>query len=233
VLPFACALELIHTYSIIHDDLPAMDDDRLRRGKPTSHVIFGEALAILAGDALLTESFRVMGAAAAKRGNHQAHALQVLVEIATAAGARGMVAGQAADMDAENTAFDLPMVEWIHIRKTGALIRAAVRAGAILGGATPEQLRRLTRYGEFLGLAFQVADDVLDAEGTTSVTGKVPRRDQDRRKATFPAVLGLSATKHRAHELLTDALREIRPLGERAEPLRGIARAIVQRACPA
>lgn len=231
VLPFACALEMIHTYSLIHDDLPAMDDDNMRRGKPSNHVMFGEAVAILAGDALLTEAFRIMAEAAVRAGAQQAHASQALLEIAVAAGARGMVGGQAADMAAEHTVPDLPMVEFIHVRKTGALIRAAVRAGALLGGARPDQLRRLTRYGEFVGLAFQVADDILDAEGTPTVTGKNSGRDRVRHKATFPAVLGLPATKERARELLSDALRELRGFGDAAQPLRDIARFVVERAC--
>ena len=231
LLPFACALELIHTYSLIHDDLPSMDDDALRRGRPTSHIVFGEGMAILAGDGLLTEAFRIMADATLKAGSAQGRALQVLSEIARAAGAHGMVAGKAADMGAENTVIDLPTVEWIHVRKTGALIRAAVRAGALLGAARNDQLRRLTRYAEFLGLAFQLADDVLDAEGTTAMTGKVTGRDRVRRKATFPAVLGLSATKERARELLTNAFRELRAFDEHADPLRAIASFIVGRAC--
>jgi geranylgeranyl diphosphate synthase, type II len=232
VLPFAAALELIHTYSLIHDDLPAMDDDALRRGKPTSHIVFGEGMAILAGDALLTEAVRVMAEAAAKAGALQGRALQVLTEVAQAAGARGMVGGQAADIEAENAAINLPTVEMIHIRKTGALIRAAVRAGALLGGASAEQLRRLTRYADALGLAFQIADDILDAEGSTLLTGKTTGRDQARHKATFPSVLGLSAAKERARELLANALRELRVFDERAEPLRAIARFVVGRANP-
>lgn len=230
VLPFACALELIHTYSLIHDDLPAMDDDALRRGKPTNHIVFGEGVAILAGDALLTEAFRVMAEAAENtRGDHKV-VLQVMKEIAVAAGVRGMVAGQAADMDAERTAIDLPTVELIHVRKTGALIRAAVRAGALLGGATPPQLARLTRYAELLGLGFQVADDILDAEGSTALTGKTAGRDEVRHKATYPAVLGLPAAKERAQEILADALRELRRFDVRAEPLRAIAQFAIGRA---
>ncbi len=231
VLPFAAALEMIHTYSLIHDDLPAMDDDTLRRGKPTNHIVFGEAMAILTGDALLTEAFGVMSEAAAKAGARQGRALQVLAEVAHAAGARGMVAGQAADIEAENAPIDLPAVEMIHIRKTGALIRAAVRAGALLGGASAHQLRRLTRYADCLGLAFQVADDILDAEGATALTGKTAGRDQARHKATFPSVIGFSAAKQRAHELLTNAVREIRIFGTRGEPLRAIAHFVVGRAC--
>ena len=231
VLPFACALELIHTYSLIHDDLPAMDDDDLRRGQPTNHRVFGEGIAILAGDALLTEAFRIMAEATAKPGISQRRALQVLTEVANAAGARGMVAGQADDLGAENRAINLPTVEWIHIRKTGALIRAAVRAGALLGGARLDQLQRLTRFAECLGLAFQIADDVLDAEGAAEVLGKNAGRDQARNKATFPAVLGLSAAKERARELLANALEELRLFKRPAEPLREIARFAVGRAC--
>ncbi len=231
VLPFGGAIELIHTYSLIHDDLPAMDDDQLRRGLPTNHMMFGEGMAILAGDALLTEAFRIMAEAAAKPSALQRRALQVLIEVATAAGVRGMVAGQAADMDAEHAVIDLPTIELIHIRKTGALIRAAVRAGALLGGARPDELRHLTRYAELLGLAFQVADDILDAEGSTAFTGKTRGRDQARHKATYPALLGLSAAKERAYDLLADALRELRTLEVRAEPLGEIARFVVGRAC--
>lgn len=233
VLPFACALELIHTYSLIHDDLPAMDDDEMRRGKPANHIVYGEALAILAGDALLTDAFRIMAEAAVRAGLQQARALQALQEIAAAAGSRGMVGGQAADMAAESTTPDLPTVEFIHVRKTGALIRAAVRAGALLGGARPEQLRRLTCYGEFVGLAFQLADDILDVEGAPKLTGKDSGHDQERHKATFPAVVGLAETKERAQELLVDALHELRTFGPAAEPLREIARFVVARACSA
>jgi geranylgeranyl diphosphate synthase type II len=231
VLPFACALEMIHAYSLIHDDLPAMDDDDLRRGRPTNHVVFGEGMAILAGDALLTEAFRIMGEATVRAGARQSRAVQALVEIAKAAGAYGMVGGQVADITAEGTVPDLPMVEFIHVRKTGALIRAAVRAGALLGGARPGQLRHLTRYGELIGLAFQVADDILDAEASTAFTGKNTGRDQERRKATFPAVLGLSAAKEHARSLLAEALETVVPIGPRAQPLAEIARFAVGRAC--
>jgi geranylgeranyl diphosphate synthase type II len=230
LLPFACAVEMIHAYSLIHDDLPAMDDDSLRRGKPTCHKAFGEGLAILTGDALLTEAFRVMLESTDVPLNPR-RALRAMREIANAAGPYGMVAGQAADLEAEGTVPDLPTVEFIHVRKTGALILASVRAGAILAGARAPELRRLSRYGEFLGLAFQVADDILDAEGTTSLTGKEAGRDQLRRKATFPAVLGLPAAKQRARSLLESALEGLEPLPRSAEPLRQIARFIVARAC--
>jgi geranylgeranyl diphosphate synthase type II len=227
VLSFACAIEMIHTYSLIHDDLPAMDDDALRRGKPTSHVVFGEGLAILAGDALLTEAFRIMAEATGVRVPLR-RGLQVMREIARAAGAEGMVGGQAADLAAEGTSADLPTVELIHVRKTGAVLLAAVRAGAILGGASPGALRRLTRYGEYLGLAFQVADDILDAEG--SVSGKVGGRDSVRRKVTYPGVIGLAAAKERARELRDLAIAELAGFSRRADPLRGVARLVVARA---
>jgi len=232
VLPVACAIEMIHAYSLIHDDLPAMDDDDMRRGLPSCHVKFGEALAILAGDALLTEAFAVMADAAAKHGADLRRGVQTMREVADAAGRRGMVGGQVADMTAEKQATDLPSVEMIHIRKTGALIRVAVRGGALLGGASPEQLKKLTGYADSIGLAFQIADDILDAEGSPKSTGKRRGRDVERHKATFPAVIGLPASKDRARELLARALRQLRRFDHRAEPLRQIAQFIVARACP-
>lgn len=230
-LPFACAIEMIHTYSLIHDDLPAMDNDELRRGRPTNHVVFGEALAILAGDALLSEAFRIMGEAALAAGVRQRRALQVLTEVAAAVGPRGMVGGQAADIAAEQRQADLPLVEYIHVRKTGELIRVSVRAGAILAGARLSQLRQLSRYAEFLGLAFQIADDILDEEGSLQSTGKLTGGDRRHQKATFPSVLGLPASKQRAKELLDQALQELSSFNESAEPLRQIAQLIVARAC--
>lgn len=229
VLPFACAVEMIHTYTLIHDDLPAMDDDSLRRGKPTSHMVFGEGMAILAGDALLTEAFRIMARCCESRTS-RGRAARAMTEIAEAAGPRGMLSGQAADLEAEKSTPNLPTVEFIHVRKTGALIRASIRSGALLAGARAEELRKLTRYGEILGVAFQVADDILDAEAPTSVTGKVRGRDGILQKVTYPAVLGMSEAKRRAAELLEGALVEIESFSESAEPLRQIARFIVRRA---
>jgi geranylgeranyl diphosphate synthase, type II len=229
-LPYGCALEMIHVYSMIHDDLPAMDDDALRRGRPTSHVVFGEGLAILAGDALLTEAFHLL-MVSAERDPDPRRAMQAVREIAAAAGAGGMVGGQAADLAAEGHLLDLPAVELIHVRKTGALIRAAVRSGALIAAANPAQLERLSQYGECLGLAFQIADDILDAEAPTSVTGKVPGRDNALHKATFPAVLGLPAAKQRARELLDRGLEALSSFDDRADPLRDIARLVVGRAC--
>jgi geranylgeranyl diphosphate synthase type II len=229
-LPFACAVEMIHVYSLIHDDLPPMDDDALRRGRPTNHVVFGEGLAILAGDALLTEAFHLL-IASAERDPEPSRAMQAAREIAAAAGAGGMVGGQAADLAAEGQPLELPEVEFIHVRKTGALILAAVRAGALIGGASPAALARLTQYGECLGLAFQIADDILDAEAPTSVTGKVHGRDQALRKATFPAVLGLPAAKQRARELLERGLEALRGFDAGDDRLRDIASLVVDRAC--
>jgi geranylgeranyl diphosphate synthase type II len=227
VLPFACAVEMIHTYSLIHDDLPAMDDDRLRRGRPTNHVVFGEGLAILAGDALLTEAFALLArAAAASRDGSRA--VQAMSEIAEAAGVRGMVAGQAADLQAAGHDADLATVEFIHVRKTGALILASVRAGALVGGGQNGTLRALTRYGECLGLAFQIADDILDAEGVPG-TGKETGRDSVLHKATFPSVLGLPAAKQRARELGAQALAAVEALPASADPLRGLADLVVGR----
>ena len=230
VLPFACALEMIHTYSLIHDDLPAMDDDDLRRGKPTNHTVFGEGLAILAGDGLLTEAFRVMAEGALRNGQNRAAVLRALREVATAAGATGMVGGQVADLEAESKKPTRARVEYIHTRKTAALIRAAVRAGALVGGARPAQFARLDRYGAALGLAFQIADDILDVEGSTDKTGKRAGRDAQLHKVTYPAAVGMDNAKRRARELLDKALEALKPLGLPAEPLRQIAAFIVERA---
>jgi geranylgeranyl diphosphate synthase type II len=229
ILPFACAVEMIHTYSLIHDDLPAMDDDRLRRGQPTSHVVFGEGIAILAGDALLTDAFRLMADPKHAKGLGQKRVLQVVHLIGEAAGLLGMVAGQVADLESEGKEVDLAVVDFIHVRKTGALLLAAVRAGAILAGAPPSALRSLSRYGEYLGLCFQIVDDVMDAEGETGQTGKESGGDARNAKATYATVLGVPAAKRRALELRDDALTALSRFGKRAEPLREIARQVVSR----
>jgi geranylgeranyl diphosphate synthase, type II len=230
VLPFACALEMIHSYSLIHDDLPAMDDDDLRRGKPTNHMVFGEGMAILAGDGLLTEAFRVMAEGALRHGVDRTAALRALREVATGAGAVGMVGGQVADLEAEGKKPTRTLVEDIHARKTAALIRAAVRAGALVGGARPRAFARLDRYGAALGLAFQVADDILDVEGGTDKTGKRAGRDAELHKVTYPAAVGIAKAKRRARELLDEALVALKPFDQTAEPLREIARFVVGRA---
>ncbi len=230
-MPAACAMEMIHTYSLIHDDLPAMDDDDFRRGNPTNHKVFGEAIAILAGDALLTQAFILLATPDLQSDSVSSERrLAVIREIATCAGSFGMVGGQVVDMESEGKGdIDLPTVQYIHTHKTGALIKASVKAGALLGGADDSQLAAITRYGEAAGLAFQIADDILDIEGTTEEIGKDAGSDQARGKATYPAVVGLAEAKQRAVELMEMALAALEPLGDKAEPLREIARYIVSR----
>ena len=223
-LPFACALEMIHTYSLVHDDLPAMDDDDFRRGRPTSHRVFGEGLAILAGDALLTEAFGVMARA---RGVPPARVLAAIAEVAAAAGEAGMAGGQALDLAAAGRGATLARVRHIHRLKTGALIRAAVRAGTIVAGAPPRTVARLGRYAEHLGLAFQIADDILDAAGGPEADG---RTDRALRKATYPAVLGGVGARAAAIRERDAACAALSGLGPRAEPLRAIAAHVVARA---
>jgi geranylgeranyl diphosphate synthase type II len=229
-LPVACAMEMIHTYSLIHDDLPAMDNDDFRRGRPTSHKVYGEATAILAGDALLTEAFVLMSHAATVSRIPATSLGAVIHEIAYCAGSHGMVGGQVVDMESEGKhEIDLPTVQYIHTHKTGALIKASVKAGALIGAASDDQLTALTRYGETIGLAFQIADDILDIEGTTEQLGKDAGSDQARGKATYPAVMGVAAAKERAQELMEMGIDALRTLGPEAEPLRAIARYVVQR----
>ncbi len=229
-MPAACAMEMIHTYSLIHDDLPAMDDDDFRRGNPTNHKVFGEAVAILAGDALLTEAFRLMSAPAFAAGVPAEARLAVIHQIASCAGSHGMVGGQVVDMESEGKSdIDLPTVQYIHTHKTGALIKAAVVAGALLGGADREKLDAITRYGSAAGLAFQIADDILDIEGTTEEIGKDAGSDQARGKATYPAVMGLAAAKQEAATMMDEAFKALEIFGSEADPLREIARYIVTR----
>jgi geranylgeranyl diphosphate synthase, type II len=227
LLPFACAAEMVHTYSLIHDDLPAMDDDDLRRGRPTNHKVFGEAVAVLAGDALLTEAFAVLSADCGLAAERRLAAIR---ELAVAAGAEGMVGGQTADILAEGAEADPRRVESIHRRKTGALLRACVRIGAILAGADARALASLSAYGEAIGLAFQIADDLLDELGDTQVTGKSAQRDRERGKSTYPAALGIERARQLLRELLEQGLAALGEFGASAEPLREIARRVVERA---
>ncbi|WP_321532052.1 farnesyl diphosphate synthase [uncultured Desulfuromonas sp.] len=230
VLPAACAMEMIHTYSLIHDDLPAMDDDDLRRGQPTNHKVFGEATAILAGDALLTEAFVVLSASSQAAQINDRTRREVIQLIARAAGAAGMVGGQIVDMEAEGMDQpDLATVDYIHAHKTGALILASIRAGALLGGADTEHYEALSRFGKLAGLAFQIADDILDITGDQEQLGKDIGSDQERGKATYPAVLGLSESIRRTTELHQQALKALEPLGDAAEPLRQISHYIIHR----
>lgn len=229
VLPAACAMEMIHTYSLIHDDLPAMDDDDYRRGRLTNHKVFGEATAILAGDALLTQAFMLLATEAPDESVGATERLRVLQIIATAAGSLGMVGGQVVDMESETKAVELPIVEYIHTHKTGALILASLQAGAIIGGADSRSFAALTRYGECAGLAFQIADDILDIVGEQSLLGKDVGSDVHRGKATYPALLGLSESRRRAEELRDLAVDAISSFGTEAEPLRALVSFIVDR----
>ncbi|HEX9874399.1 MAG TPA: farnesyl diphosphate synthase [Deferrimonas sp.] len=229
VLPAAGAMEMVHAYSLIHDDLPAMDDDDFRRGRPTNHKVFGEANAILAGDALLTEAFILLSNPESNRGVPAETLLRVIHLIGRCAGSLGMVAGQVVDMESEGTEVDLPTLEYIHTHKTGALILASIQTGALLGGGSEEALAALTRYGEASGLAFQLTDDILDVVGDQEVLGKDVGSDEARGKATYVALLGLEGARLRARELRDLAVTALAPLGERAEPLRRIAHYIVDR----
>jgi geranylgeranyl diphosphate synthase type II len=222
----ACAIEFIHTYSLIHDDLPALDNDDLRRGKPTSHKKFGEAAAILAGDALLTLAFETIAAAPVDAGRRVA----MLAEISTAAGTtNGMVGGQVADLEAEGKRIAPEMLEYIHRSKTAALIRASISSGALCAGASTEDVARLRRFGESLGLLFQVTDDILDVEETSAALGKTAGKDAAQQKATYPAVHGLERSHQIANELARKAISELAPYGERASRLRDIAEYLFQR----
>lgn len=226
VLPVACALEFIHTYSLIHDDLPALDNDDLRRGKPTSHKMFGEAIAILTGDALLTLAFEVLAAAPLDAARRAA----ILTGIARAAGTRdGMVGGQVADLEAEGKKVTPEALEYIHRSKTAALIRASVVSAAIAGGAADSDVERLRRFGEQIGWAFQVVDDILDVEESSAALGKTAGKDQAQNKATYPALYGLQRSHAFANELAAKALAEIEPYGARAENLRALAQFLVLR----
>ena len=222
----ACAIEFIHTYSLIHDDLPALDNDDLRRGKPTCHKKFGEASAILAGDALLTLAFETIAAAPVD----PARRVAMLTEISTAAGTiNGMVGGQVADLEAEGQRVTAGVLEYIHRSKTAALIRASISSGALCAGASPGDVARLRGFGELIGLLFQVTDDILDVEESSVALGKTAGKDVAQQKATYPAVHGLERSHQIANELATKAVAELRPYGERAFRLREIAEYLVHR----
>ncbi len=227
LLPFACALECIHTYSLIHDDLPAMDDDDLRRGRPTCHKQFDEATAILAGDALLTMAFEL--AARPIKGVSASDSLAMVAQLAQDAGIHGMVGGQMMDMQAENRAVELTELQYIHIHKTGALIRSSCMAGACLGGGGKKQVKKIKRYGEAIGLAFQIADDILDVVGDSKVMGKSAGQDQQNAKATYPALMGLGRARDEAEFLVSEALDALDGFSDAADPLRAIAGYITKR----
>jgi len=239
VLPTACAMELIHTYSLIHDDLPAMDDDDYRRGRPTSHKVFGEAIAILAGDALLTLAFGLLAENFADRragaDSSSGAALDpsrlrvVLAEVADAAGTFGMVGGQVGDIQSEGKSVSAETLEYIHTHKTAALIRASLRVGALLVGAPERVLGAISLAGSRLGLAFQIVDDILDVEGNLEELGKTAGSDRRKKKVTYPEHFGLEASRLRAKSLVEAAKSALAPLGETATPIRVLADFILDR----
>ncbi|MES0396838.1 MAG: polyprenyl synthetase family protein [Syntrophobacteria bacterium] len=225
-MPAGCALEMIHTYSLIHDDLPAMDDDDLRRGKPTNHKVFGEAIAILAGDGLLTEAFVLLSDYNSLLSER---AVQVIGVIAEAASYRGMVGGQVVDILSQNKRAELETVQQMHSRKTAALIAAATESGALSGKGSEAQVAALARYGRAIGLAFQIADDILDIEGDTELLGKTTGADEARGKVTYPAAVGLERSRQAANEMVNDALAALEGFDDRANPLRSLANYIITR----
>jgi geranylgeranyl diphosphate synthase, type II len=224
-MPSACALECVHTYSLIHDDLPAMDDDDLRRGRPSNHKAFDEATAILSGDALLTLAFEII----TTHTDDPAVASRTVNELARASGWAGMVGGQEADLLAEGVVATEEALRFVHERKTGALIRAAVRCGAIAGGASDEQLDALTVYAEHIGLAFQIADDILDETATSEQLGKTAGKDKDANKLTFPAVYGLEQSRAEGQRIVDAAKAALEPFGDAATPLSDLADFIISR----
>ncbi|MBM4140211.1 MAG: polyprenyl synthetase family protein [Nitrospira sp.] len=253
IIPYAAALELIHTYSLIHDDLPAMDNDDLRRGKPTSHKVFGEAIAILAGDALLTEAFSMLSndriqdtgfkiqdndasrimhhASSLKNSSLITHhsILRVICEVSMAAGTHGMVAGQVQDILSENSKPDRDTLAFIHLHKTAALITASVRIGPILANSDEDALMALTKYGENIGLAFQIVDDILNIEGNTEELGKPAGSDEKMKKMTYPALFGTEKSRQKAEDLISNAIDVLKVFSSEAEPLREIARYLIKR----
>lgn len=228
VMPAACALEMIHTYSLIHDDLPAMDNDDFRRGVPTNHKVYGEAIAVLAGDALVTEAFEFL-AACRHDGVGAEKVLDVISITVKAAGYRGMIGGQVIDLECENRKVDLATVEYMHIHKTGALLSASLEIGAILGGGDDDLVKAMRSFGHHLGLAFQITDDLLDVEGDAAVMGKKPGSDVAKNKMTYPALLGLAQSRQAARDHVERAVEALESFRETAEPLRAIARYLLVR----
>ncbi len=230
LLPFACAVEMVHTYSLIHDDLPAMDDDDLRRGKPTSHKVFGEAIAILAGDALLTRAFALLAEVdKSADATSVRRRLQAIAMLGAACGTSGLIGGQVEDLESEGRAVAPASLERLHRAKTGALLEACVRGGALLGGAQGAQSACLERYAAAVGLAFQIVDDVLDATEGDAQLGKTAGKDQAAHKATYVSVHGLARARAMAEGLLEEALAALQPLGSGADLLAHLARLIVAR----
>ena len=229
LLPLAGSLELIHTYSLVHDDLPAMDDDDFRRGRPTCHKVYGEAIAILAGDGLLNRAFEVLSDPRRLKAVSPNKLIAIIKEISAASGVRGMVGGQVVDMESEGKDVDFPTLEYIHTHKTGALIRASVRVGALYAQAGKRRFAALSRYGELVGLAFQIADDILDITGKQEELGKDVGSDLKKGKKTFPSFYGLAESRQRANEVADKAIHSLRDFDRKADPLRELAKYIVNR----
>lgn len=229
VMPVACAMEMIHTYSLIHDDLPAMDNDDFRRGQPTNHKVFGEAIAILAGDVLLTEAFGLIAATQNDKRVPPQKILQAIGIVTKASGYRGMIGGQVIDLECETREVDLATVEYMHIHKTGAILSACLELGALLGGGSTAEVAALVKYGQHFGLAFQITDDLLDVEGDAALMGKQPGSDLARNKKTYPALLGRAKSRESAKAHVEAALTAVSAFGEGAEPLRAIARYLLVR----
>ena len=222
----ACSLECVHTYSLIHDDLPSMDDDDLRRGRPTSHKVFGEAVAILSGDALLTLAFEILAQSSPTRRYSVSDAIQ---ELARASGSIGMIAGQVADMEAEGSQQISGQLQYIHASKTAALLSCSLRLGAMSANATPAKLQALSEFGRHVGLAFQVVDDILDVTQSSDQLGKTAGKDQAAAKATYPALMGLSRSRRQAARLTQKAFDAIKPFGAKAKALHAMADFLLHR----
>ena len=229
IVPYATSIELIHTYSLIHDDLPSMDNDDLRRGKPTNHKVFGEAMAILAGDALLTEAFLMLSNNLHSSSLKPSDLIKIIREVSLASGVHGMVGGQALDIFSENIEPDKDTLNFIHLHKTAALITASVRMGAILANIKEKKLKALTEYGTGIGLAFQIIDDILDIEGNAEELGKTAGSDIKMKKMTYPALCGTEKSRQKANDLLSDAIDSLKIFSSEADQLRKIARYLLKR----
>ena len=229
IISQVCALELIHTYTLIHDDLPAMDNDDYRRGRLSTHKVFGEAVAILAGDALLTEAFRVLAGNFSNDNHSPEKIIEIIRMLADASGSKGIIGGQVVDLDSEGKVIEKDLLDYMHTRKTGYLITASVTLGAILGGAEEKTIQCLKQYGMATGLAFQITDDILDVRGSTENLGKQIGSDNKKGKATYPGILGMDEAIKRQTVLFRQAIDALQSFDEKANPLRGIAKLIIER----
>ncbi|EQI10637.1 polyprenyl synthetase family protein [Clostridioides difficile] len=227
-IPFAIAIEMIHTYSLIHDDLPALDNDDLRRGRPTNHKVYGEAMGILAGDALLNYAFEVMLAGSINKENPEKY-LKAINEIAKGAGIYGMIGGQVVDVESENKQIEKEKLDYIHMNKTAAMMVGCMRAGATIGGANSEQKEEITKYAKNIGLSFQIVDDILDIVGDEAKLGKKVGSDIENHKSTYPSLLGLDKSKEIAHNLIDEAKKSIEKLSDDVDFLKGLAEYIIDR----